>query len=125
VSLFAGTGPSATLLDLNDDGTCPPGNFDPVTGGCLDATLLRNGVLPGAYTLALSVSFNIPNGPSFGDGFSGGGDFMDVLGDTRTNNFAVDIVTTPVQPIPEPATILLFSIGILILGYNWHRRKQM
>lgn len=43
VALFLGAGPSATLYDFNDDGACPPGNLDSVSGFCLDSTLGNRG----------------------------------------------------------------------------------
>ena len=123
VALFLGSGSSATLFDFNDDGTCPPGNFDAVTGGCLDSTLVETGLLPDAYTLALMASPNSPNGSSLGSGFTGGGDFVDVFGDSRTNNFAVDIVTTPaVAPVPGPTTGIL--VGTFLITLIVCRRSQ-
>lgn len=125
LALFLGSGPSATLFDSNDDGACPPGNFDGVTGGCLDSTLMEIGLLPGTYTLALTVSPNFPNGTTFGDGFTGGGNFVDVFGDSRTSNFAVDIVTTPaVAPVPEPSTVILVGASCLaLLGAREFRQR--
>jgi hypothetical protein len=122
VALFRGSGASATLFDFNDDGTCPPGNFDPVTGGCLDSTLMEIGLLPGTYTLALTASPNFPNGPTFGDGFTGGGDFVDVFGDSRTNNFAVDIVT-PRALVPDLGTPTFFLFGLSLMGVVFLSRK--
>lgn len=118
VALFLGTGPSATLYDFNDDGSCPPGNLDSVSGFCLDSTLTEIGAPVGTYTLALMVSPNQPNGPTLGDGFTGGGDFTDVFGNPRTNDFAVDIVTTPaVVATPEPSSLwLVGTVFLALLG---------
>ena len=41
------------------------------------------------------ASPNQPVGPTLGAGFTGGGSFTDIFGNVRSNNFAVDIVTTP------------------------------
>jgi hypothetical protein len=123
VALFSGSGPTATLFDTNDDGTCPPGNFDSVSGLCLDSTLNEIGPAPGTYTLALIVSPNQPNGPTLGDGFAGGGDFTDVFGNPRTGTFAVDIVTTSAtSPTPEPSTLMLVMIGFVTTGL-WLKRS--
>ena len=116
VTLFVGTGPSATLFDFDDDGTCPPGNIDSVSGACFDSTLIESGALPGMYTLALMASPNQANGPTLGDGFTGGGDFTDVFGNPRTSSFAVDIVTTSAAPaVPEPTTMPIVGVGLLAL----------
>lgn len=126
VALFLGSGLSATLFDSNDDGICPPGNFDTVTGGCLDSTLMETGLLPGTYTLALTVSPNFPKGPTLGDGFTGGGDFVDVFGNSRTNRFAVDIVTTPaVAPVPEPSTFGLVASCLVLLASSRIRGHRL
>jgi hypothetical protein len=124
VALFLGSGPSAILFDFNDDGTCPPGSFDIVTGGCLDSNLMETGLLPSTYTLTLTVSPNFPNGPTLADGFTGGGDFVDVFGDSRTSNFAVDIITTPaVAAVPEPNTLsLVGTLCAILLAISRIRR---
>jgi hypothetical protein len=113
VALFAGGGSGATLFDFNDDGTCPPGNFDSVSGACLDSSLSEIGLLPGTYTLVLMVSPNSPNGPTLADGFTGGGDFVDVFGNLRASNFAVDAVITADAAVPEPGSIGLLGVGCL------------
>ena len=77
LALFEGTGPSATLYDF-DDGVvpCGPGSFGFFDGTCLESELTEIGAPPGTYTLALVAEPNQPNGPTLGDGFTGGGDFM-------------------------------------------------
>ena len=116
VSLFSGSGLSANLIEFNDDGICPPGSFDPVTGGCLDSTLFRDLLLPGTYTITLSASFNMPIGPTLGAGFSGGGTFVDVFGDSRTSSYAFDVSVGSLQVVSEPSTLaLLFAPMLLAL----------
>ena len=115
ISLFSGSGGSASLIEFNDDGVCPPGSFDGVTGGCLDSTLRRDLVLPGIYTIALSASFNAPVGLTLGDGFSGGGSFFDVFGDNRTGNYAFDVATNSLQAIPEPGSLWLIVVALATL----------
>jgi hypothetical protein len=65
VTLFLGSGPSANLFDSNDDGICPPGNFDGVTGGCLDSTLIETGLLPGTHFSSYRVA-KVPQWADFG-----------------------------------------------------------
>lgn len=93
LSLFRGSGNSATFLASNDDGFCPPGNAAPV---CHDPTLTL--ILPaGTYTLALtafenfSFAENLGSG-TLGDGFIGLGTYFDqASGTDRSANYALDI----------------------------------
>jgi hypothetical protein len=130
VSLFVGSGPGATFLASNDDGSCPPGTG--VSFFCPDSTLIQNSLPAGTYTLALSVfdnfSFaeNLGTG-TLGDGFIGLGDYFDqITGTLRTANYAVDILAgTTLTPVatPEPSGVALLgavSIGALLL--RRHRR---
>ena len=115
VALFYGLGSSATLIEFNDDGICPPASFDPITGGCLDSTLYRDLLLLGDYTIALTASFNTPIGSTLGAGFSGGGSFVDVFGDSRTSNYALDVTINSLQQIPEPSSFVLVVTSMLLL----------
>src|SRR4051794_16646241 len=69
LAVFAGTGPSATILSdwlgdaifsadtfLGYEGTCPNGNADTIGGSpvCGDASLLLPGLAAGTYTLLLT-----------------------------------------------------------------------
>lgn len=121
ISFFLGSGGSAPLIEFNDDGVCPPGSFDGVTGGCLDSSLRRDLVLPGTYTIALSTSFNAPIGLTLGDGFSGGGSFFDVFGDNRTGNYAFDLATNSLQAIPEPGSLWLIVVALATLVFAKNR----
>ena len=118
ISLFSGFGASAVLIDSNDDGTCPAGSPDPVTGGCLDSTLFRELVLPGQYVIAVSASFNAPVGPTLGHGFSGSGSFTDVFGDVRTANYALDLTVGSLSAIPEPSPLALLLMPLALILTN-------
>jgi hypothetical protein len=89
VSFFAGTGPTATFLASNDDGSCPPGTVADAL--CGDSTLVTAVLPAGSYTLAVSAFLNMSftenlGSGTLGDGFIGLGSFG-----TRTNAYAVDI----------------------------------
>lgn len=105
VSVF---GPDGTLIDYNDDGTCPPGTLD--GENCFDSTLAINSLPAGTYTLALTVVGNYPAGVALSDGFVLAGDFGG-----RAQSYAVDISVTSENVVPEPSTFELFmgSIGLL------------
>ena len=89
LSLFAGTGPSATFLASNDDGPCPPAT--PVAGNCADSRLSLS-LAAGNYTLVVAAFDNQSLAENsgagvLGDGFVGLGNY-DPL---RTGNYAIDI----------------------------------
>jgi len=124
LSLFAGAGPGATFLASNDDGSCPPGNFDP---SCSDPTLSLTAQPAGSYTLALTVfdnfSFaeNIGSG-TLGDGFIGLGDYFNVASnEIRTSNFALD-VSSSAGFVPEPGTVFLCAAAAAV-WFQLRRRK--
>ena len=107
-SLFSGTGPTATFLVSNDDGLCPTGT--PVSGVCLDPTLLNIALPAGTFTLAVSVFSNFSFQENLGTGALGDGFIL--LGNyysTVTNtvlapNYAVDLfgalIVSSVTPVP-------------------------
>jgi hypothetical protein len=46
-----------------------------------------------------------------------------VISDSGVNDVGIDDLT--VTPIPEPSSLVLFSLGILgLIGYCWRRRKR-
>ena len=110
VSLFSGTGASATFVASNDDGLCPPGTI--AVGNCYDSTLTTS--LPaGTYTLAVSSFLNMSLAENYGtgilgDGFVGLGSFG-----VRSNAFAVDItgpaVVTPTRALGFVPNALTFG----------------
>jgi hypothetical protein len=77
LSLFAGTGPTATFLDSNDDGGCGPASPDPV---CEDSQLDLTALAAGDYTIALTLPNNFSIAENYGFGDLGGG-FIDLQGD--------------------------------------------
>ena len=117
LSVFAGTGPSAIFIASNDDGTCPPGNFDPT---CSDPTLSLPAQPAGWYTVALTVFDNFSFAENFGsgtlgDGFIGLGDYFSVgSGSFRTSNYALD-VSSSAGFVPEPGTMFLCAAGAALV----------
>jgi PEP-CTERM motif len=127
VSLFSGSGVDAVFLDLNDDGHCPPGMPDAMTGRCADSTLVFPELAPGEYTVALAAFENVPfayqdplHFHTLGDGFVGLGTLLDSNGQPRTSNFAFDIITASV---PEPSTMSLVLVALL-LAIFWARKLE-
>jgi hypothetical protein len=105
VSLFSGLGPGAVFLGLNDGVGCT---------GCSDPLLQLPAFPAGAYTLAVTAYANYPWAywdPAYstlGDGFLGLG-FLE----GETTNFAVDITSDALGPVPEPSTALLCGTAFL------------
>ena len=119
VSLFAGSGPTATFVASNDDGACPPAA--PSGGLCRDSRLSLS-LGPGPYTLAVTAFENMSfaenlGAGALGDGFVGLGNFDPA----RTSQFAVDIggvdvISASVRPIPASSAIGMAILALLITG---------
>jgi hypothetical protein len=76
LSVYFGIGDGATLSGFTDTGGEGIGRMvggTLFTGGARDAASAA-GVAPGVFTLALTNAFNLPVGPTLGDGFDGQGD---------------------------------------------------
>lgn len=138
-SLFAGAGSTATFLQSNDDGSCPPGDD---TVACRDSSLNLN--LPsGSYVLSVSVfnnfSFaeNLGSG-TLGDGFIGLGSYfnLDIFGET-SSAYAVDIVAdgltlldvrrlsdSPPTNVPEPGTLSLLAVAVAAVAAGRQRARS-
>lgn len=128
LSLFDG---SRNFIEGNDDGTYPYVAVDPVTGQTFD-TFFQETLFAGNYTVAISQYDNFFSG-GIGDNISLGflrsgqpnftslfcnGNFCDITGDIRTNQWAFDILNVNQanqQEVPEPLTIL-GSLTALLFG---------
>jgi hypothetical protein len=113
---------------------------DSVTNLALDSLLQLSTLnAGGTYVLVLSQADNLPNGNTFGAGFSevgnpsfttsfgcGGTGFCDGFGNQRNSSWAVDIlnVGNVDTGAPEPGTMLLLSAGLAVLALSRTRRKQ-
>lgn len=141
LSLFAGTGPNALLIGLNNDGTCGDVGQDSVTSACWDSYLSMPGLVAGTYTVVLTQSDNSPFGPFLGDGFArtgqgnftgptflnAPGSFIDAGLSQRTSDYALDILnvrSAAESAVPEPSTLLLLSSGLLGLA-GWRKRCRL
>lgn len=119
---------SGALIGQNDDGLCSQAPADPSTGQCWD-TFLAASLATGAYTVAVMQYDNFAFGPNLSNGFvrtgnpfftaglgaCTNGQFCDVSGANRANNWAFDILNVETASIPNevplPAAAWLFLAG--------------
>ncbi|HMH13358.1 MAG TPA: DVUA0089 family protein [Edaphobacter sp.] len=134
ISLFQGSGPSATFLTSDDDGGCGPAAPGPTF--CEDSRLDLTSLAAGDYTLALTLPFNYSfaenlGSGTLGDGFIGlQGDYYDSGSDeVRTSAYAVDITRTPsgsstppTTVTPEPSSFVLLATGLAASLTSLRRR---
>ena len=117
---------------------------DPSSGQAFDSILALSNLDPAhTYALVLSEVDNLPNGSTFGDGFSqtgngdftpgefgcGGTAFCDPSASQRNGDWAVDISgvasAADTTAAPEPRSILLLSCGMVGLTMFRRRRKRV
>ena len=135
-SLFSGTGPSATFLISNDDGTCPPAGFAPA---CRDSQFVLHSVSAGGYTLAVSVFDNLSFAENLGtgtlgDGFIGLGNYFNLDSNSfRTSNYAIDFTAkgftvdsvTETSPVPEPLFPAVVLHGAILTAAVCQRKRGL
>jgi uncharacterized protein (TIGR03437 family) len=129
ISLYDNSG---NFIVGNRDGGCSNVAADPVTSFCWDSYL--NVTLPsGSYTVVITQSENLPNGPTLANSFVYAGQanfttpagasssgFWDLFPSKRTSAYALDVSSTalaiPVVPppvIPPPTPLSFTSSGAL------------
>jgi hypothetical protein len=125
LSLYDGSG---ALINYTTSWSCPPSNVDASSAqGCGDAVMMQP-LDSGAYTVAVTEYYNLPNGFNLSDGFSQSGQgnftgpnlcgttgsFFDVKCDHRNGAFEVDIDgATTASAVPEPASIWITAFALL------------
>jgi hypothetical protein len=155
VGLFQGTGPTALFLDgtsdtlsnyLSEPSACPPAGLvtiGSVAGQCGDVRLQFNGLAAGMYTVLLSDADYVPNAVYEATGYLADG-FSDLTGgvfetcydandcnNNDTTNWALDIITaggtSPSSSVPEPASLLLTGLGIVVVSRlsSYRRHSQL
>ncbi len=152
LAIFAGTGPSATILtdalanpfgtslDLTNYGSfagCPPAGTVLIGGAatCGDITMQLPSLPAGSYTLVLSDGQDIANAVfdngTLGEGFTDltGGAFCNLVVNgvdcpNTSGNWALDITMSAATPapVPEPGTLIFLMSGLL--GLRWYRRTK-
>ena len=122
----------------NDDGDGVPA--DSVTGGAYD-TKLSILLDVGAYTVAVSQSYNFANGPTFSDGYTEAGSpfftagfgctngqFCDSSGDNRSSSWAFDVLDaeTAETEVPQPSTASLLGFGLVgLYSLRWRKARSV
>ncbi|HEY4009497.1 MAG TPA: DVUA0089 family protein [Acidobacteriaceae bacterium] len=150
VGLFSGTGDGAVFVDGTSDiltnymPGCPPAGtatIGSVGGQCGDVTLELTGLSAGTYTVLLTDAAYLPAavyeiGGTLGDGFFDltGGAFQTCVDEnncnTDTADWALDVTTgagsggTTPGPVPEPPSVELAGMGMLLVTAWMYRRQR-
>lgn len=139
---------SGALISQNDDGGALV-SADALTGANFD-TFLQTNLSPGNYLVSVQQYDNFANGPNVSNGFTRQGQgnftpgltnatdcaanqFIDVTGvlggHCRDSHWAFDILNVenateiPLNPVPEPATLILLGSS-LAFGVSAVRRRR-
>jgi hypothetical protein len=138
LAVFSGAGPTATLINQNDDGGASV-PADSVTGAHYDTYLDLGTLAAGTYTATVMQYNNFADGPTLGDGFQqdgntafthslvgqAGGLFWDVTDHERTGNWAFDIlgVQEATAPgVPDGGTTVAL-LGMALTGLAFVRSR--
>lgn len=138
LSLFA-LGGTQDLLQavVGSNNTCATPGAGSASGGlCWDA-FFSTVLAAGAYRLVISQDENLPNGLSFGDGFSQTGNqhytgvnylndpsrsFVNFDGTQRTGDYLVTLEVG--SQVPEPGPVGLMAIGLVAVAMVLRRNKK-
>ena len=125
LALFDSTG---LRINQNDDGGS---NVAADTTGARFDTFLSSLLQSGTYTVSVMAYSNFSIGPNLSNGFSNTGNFTDVTGSVRTNQWAFDVLNvngaTQGGAVPEPATwaMMLIGFGAAGVSLRYRRRKSV
>ena len=125
LALFDSTG---LRINQNDDGGS---NVAADTTGARFDTFLSSLLQSGTYTVSVMAYSNFSIGPNLSNGFSNTGNFTDVTGSVRTNQWAFDVLNvngaTQGGAVPEPATwaMMLIGFGAAGVSLRYRRRKTV
>jgi hypothetical protein len=112
---------------MGEEVTSPVAETDSATGLALDAYLQATNLMPGSYIVTLTdwQTQQPATVTNLSDGFNGPGGtaFLDVQGNRRTGNFALNLSAMSMTATPEPATLWLIVPGMLFAMFLARRRS--